>query len=278
MKLFFTTLGVLFYSISTFAQITPQASPVASFTQKIGLTDLTVTYARPSKNGRAIFGALLPYGEVWRTGANENSTLTTSDALIFGKDTLKAGKYAIFTVPNKETWDLIFYKKTDNWGTPEEWKESDVALRVTSKPVLLNDIVESLTLQFENLTTTGASLTLAWDNVKVAFPFQVPTDAKVMANIQKTMAGPDANALNGSALYYLTTKRDLNQALAWSTKACELKPEAFWMLRTKSLIQAELGKKKEAIETAKAGLELAKKAGNSAYTTMFEESLKSWSK
>lgn len=273
-----TTVALAITTIVSYGQLAPQASPVSKIEQRVGLTDIQVTYSRPSKNDRVIFGGLLPYGEVWRTGANENSKLTTSDVMIFGKDTLKAGTYAIYTIPNKDAWDLIFYTDYSNWGTPEKWDDSKVALKVKSAVKTLNEAVESLTIDFQNFETTGADLIIKWDNVQVSFPFQVPTDAKVMANIQKTMAGPSARDYNSAAQYYLNNKKDLKQALAWSTKACELNPEAFYMFRTKSLIQAELGDKKGAIDSAKKGLELAKKANNTAYISMFEESLKNWGK
>ena len=260
------------------AQITPQPSPLAKIEQKIGLTDVSVVYSRPSKKDRVVFGDLVPFGEYWRTGANENTKITTTDAMIFGKDTLKAGTYALFTKPGKESWEVYFYKDYSNWGTPEEWKESNVAVKVVTRSIALMSPVESFTISIDNVEMGGAKLGISWDKTSVSVPFTVPTDSKVVANIKKTMAGPTANDYNSSAQYYLTAKKDLKQALDWSVKATELRPDAFWMFRTKSLIQAELNDKTGAIASAKTGLALAEKAQNPDYVKMFNDSIKEWSK
>lgn len=265
-------------TFSAVGQIAPQASPLSKVEQRVGLSDITLNYSRPSKNNRDIFGGLIAFDEIWRTGANENSKLTTTDALIFGKDTLKAGTYAIYTKPGKNSWDIYFYKDATNWGTPDTWKEELVAVHITSKVISLKDVVETLTISFDQLTTTGAILSISWDKTRVEVPFSVPTDAKVQANIKKIMAGPSANDLNGAAWYYYQNKLDLKQALEWSTKACALRPDAYWMLKTKAFIQAELGDKQAAIETAKLGLVGATKANNSDYINLFEQAIKDWSK
>jgi tetratricopeptide (TPR) repeat protein len=280
MKQLFTTviLAIGFSTLSN-AQLAPQPSPSGKLEQRVGLTDVTIQYSRPSKKNRVVFGDVVPFGEVWRTGANENTKFTNSDVLIFGKDSLKPGTYALYTKPTKESWDLIFYTDTENWGTPEKWDDSKVALKVSSKPMMLKDAVETFTISIDGLeSVNGATLTLKWDQTGVAFPFSVPTDSKVMANINKVMAGPSANDYAGAASYYLENKKDLKKALEWATKATDMEPEAFWIFRTKSLIQAELGDKKGAIESAKKGLALAEKASYAPYVKMFNESLKEWGK
>jgi len=278
-QLFTTVILAIGFSAFSNAQIAPQPSPMGKLEQTVGLTDVTIQYSRPSKKNRVIFGDVVPFGEVWRTGANENTKFTNSDVLIFGKDSLKPGTYALYTKPTKESWDLIFYTDTENWGTPEKWDDKKVALKVSSKPMMLKDAVESFTISIDGLeSVNGATLTLKWDQTGVAFPFAVPTDAKVTANINKTLAGPSANDYISAASYYLESKKDLKKALEWATKASELNPEAFWIFRTKSLIQAELGDKKGAIESAKKGLALSEKTKYDNYTKMFNESLKEWSK
>jgi hypothetical protein len=280
MKQLFTTaiLAIGFGTLSN-AQLAPQPSPSGKLEQTVGLTDLTIQYSRPSKKGRVIFGDVVPFGEVWRTGANKNTTFTNSDPVIFGKDTLKPGTYALFTKPTKESWDLFFYTSTDNWGTPDNWDDKKVALKVSAKPTALKEVVETFTISIDGLeSVNGGTLTLKWDQTAVAFPFTVPTDAKVMANIKTTMRGPSANDYIEAANYYLDHKKDLKQALEWATKASEMNPEAFWIFRTKSLIQAELGDKKGAIESAKKGLALSEKTKYDNYTKMFNDSIKEWSK
>lgn len=280
MKQLFTTaiLAIGFSTLSN-AQLAPQPSPSGKLEQTVGLTDLTIQYSRPSKKGRVIFGDVVPFGEVWRTGANQNTTFTNSDPVIFGKDTLKPGTYALFTKPTKESWDLFFYTSTDNWGTPDNWDDKKVALKVSAKPTALKEVVETFTISIDGLeSVNGGTLALKWDQTAVAFPFTVPTDAKVMANIKTTMKGPSANDYIEAANYYLDNKKDLKQALEWATKASDMNPEAFWIFRTKSLIQAELGDKKGAIESAKKGLALSEKTKYDNYTKMFNDSIKEWSK
>jgi tetratricopeptide (TPR) repeat protein len=280
MKHLFST-AILAFGLSTVgnAQLAPQPSPLGKLEQTIGLTDLSVQYSRPSKKGRVVFGNVVPFGEIWRTGANENTKFTNSDVLIFGKDTLKPGTYALYTKPTKEAWDLIFYTDVTNWGTPEVWDDKKVALKVNAKVSPLKDAVETFTISIDGLeSVNGGALTLKWEQTAVSFPFAVATDSKVMANINKVMAGPSADDYFGAATYYFENKKDLKKALEWASKAADLEPEAFWILRTKSQIQAELGDKKGAIETAKKGLALAEKTKYDNYTKMFNESLKEWSK
>jgi len=268
-----------FSSVSNAQLETPQPSPLSKLEQRVGLTDVTIHYSRPSKKGRAIFGDIVPFGQVWRTGANENTKFTNSDILIFGKDTLKPGTYALFTKPTKESWDLFFYTDVTNWGTPAIWDDKKVALKVSSKATALKDAVETFTISIDGLqSVNGATLTLKWDQTAVAFPFSVITESKVMASIEKVMAGPSSDDYFSAANYYLENKKDLKKALEWATKAADSDPDAFWALRTKSLIQAELGDKKGAIESAKKGLAIAEKTKYDNYTQMFKDSLKEWSK
>lgn len=271
----------LFASTGLIAQISaPQMSPAAKIEQKVGLTDVTVEYSRPSKRDRVVFGDLVPMNELWRTGANKNTIITTSDAMIFGKDTLKAGKYSIFTKPGATEWTIYFYTDTENWGTPEEWKAENVALELKAKAQTLNDVVESFTIAIEAVSLNDAVLTIAWDKTKVAAKFAVPTKTKVNASIAKVMAGPSASDYFRAADYKYSEKEDLKLALEWINKSVEMSGgdnAPFYVLRKKSLIQAELGDKKGALETAKLSLEGSKKAGNKDYVKMNEDSIKEWS-
>lgn len=278
MKKLFVSLFSLF-CFSAIAQLqAPKASPLAKIEQRVGLSDFKVEYSRPLKNGRDIFGALLPYGEMWRAGANENTKFTCSDAIIFGKDTLKAGTYAIFIQPEKTSWDIIFYTDFSNWGTPDTWDDKKVAIKQTVPVTSLKEVVESFTISFDQVGTKEVILSFSWDKVKVALPLNVPTDEKMMAAIQKTMSGPSGADYYAAAEYYFKEKKDMTQALAWVNKAIEQRPTAFWMLRTKSLIQAELGDFKGAIETAKVSLAEAEKASYTTYVDLNKASISEWEK
>lgn len=266
--------------MSASAQIeTPQPSPAAEVKQTVGLTEVSVAYSRPSKKKRDIFGALVPYNEMWRTGANKNTMITTDKMLMFGGDTLQPGTYAIFTKPSTGAWEVYFYTDTENWGTPENWDDEKVAAKVSGLTSSLNDVTESFTIGFENLTSKGADLTMTWDKTKVSVPFKVGTVMQVMAAIDKVMNGPSANDYYGAANYYLEEKKDMNQALTWINKSIEMNggEGKFWVLRRKALIQAELGDYKAAIETAKKSKAGAEAAGYDNYIKMNEESIKEWS-
>jgi tetratricopeptide (TPR) repeat protein len=265
--------------LNSYAQITtPKSSPLAKIEQKVGLADISISYSRPGKKDRVVFGDVVPFGEIWRLGANENTKITSSDALIFGKDTLKAGTYAIFTKPNKDSWEVYFYTETTNWGTPEKWDNQKVALKMTTPVIALNDVVENLTISFDNLQNSGATLQISWDKTRVNIPFTLNTKDKVLASIKKTMDGPSANDYHQAANFYFQEKLDLKQALTWSTKAVELRPEAYWMSRLMAQLQAANGDYKGAIETAKKSIAAAEKDGDNNYVKMNKTSIEEWSK
>jgi hypothetical protein len=269
--------GTLF---SANAQVTtPELSPSAKTEQKVGLTDIQIEYSRPSSRGRKVFGEVVPFDVLWRTGANKNALFTSSDALVFGNDTLKAGTYALYTLPSAESWDVIFYTDTENWGTPEVLEDEKIALRLKSTVIMNPTNVETFTISIDGLNNDGARLNFTWENTRVGVDFNVPTKTKVMNSITKTMAGPSANDYHDAAKYYLGDKKELKQALVWANKAIEIRGEdAFWMLRTKSLIQAEMGDTKGAITTARKSLASAEKAKNNSYIDMNKASLAEWNK
>lgn len=275
---------IIFFSfalivLNSYAQITtPKASPLSKIEQKVGLADISISYSRPGKKDRVIFGDVVPFGEIWRFGANENTKITSSESLIFGKDTLKAGTYAIFTKPNKDNWEIYFYTETTNWGTPEKWDDQKVALKMTTSVISLNDVVENLTISFDNLQNSGAVLQFSWDKTRVNIPFTLNTKDKVLTSIKKTMDGPTANDYHQAANFYFQEKLDLKQALVWSTKAVELRPEAYWMSRLMAQLQAANGDYKGAIETAKKSIVAAEKDGDNNYVKMNKVSIEEWSK
>ncbi len=257
---------------------TPALSPLAKLEQTVGLTVINIEYSRPSARGRAVFPEVVAYDEIWRTGANKNSMITISDALIFGKDTLKTGSYSIFTKPSKKNWTVYFYKTTDNWGNPEKWEESNIALQVAADVTSIPK-TETFTISVDQVGIDGATLAFAWDVVGVQIPFKVLTDSRVEESIKKTLAGPTANDYYRSADYYYNSKKDMKTALEWINKALAMQTNApYWQLRRKSQIQAELKDYKGATETAKLSLEKAKAEGNDDYIKMNEASIAEWSK
>ncbi|WGD34825.1 DUF2911 domain-containing protein [Olleya sp. YS] len=279
MKKLMTLIMVLTVSLAVNAQVeAPAPSPFQKMEQKVGLTDMTVEYSRPSMKGRKIFGDLVPYGKLWRTGANKNTIITFSDDVMIGGKEVKAGSYAVFTTPNESSWDVVFYSDTENWGTPQKWDDSKVAAKVTAEVYPLPMDIETFTISFDDMTNDSAMLGMMWEKAYVGVKIEVPTDKKVSASIDKVMAGPGAADYYSAAVYYLTAGKDINQAVKWIDMAVEMTKNQprFWYLRQQSLIHAKAGDKKGAIKAAKASLAGAEKAGNADYVKMNKDSLKEW--
>lgn len=274
-------LACLAAGVTGFAQIkTPQPSPLGSFSQSVGLIKVDVEYSRPSSKGRKVFGGLVPYGEMWRTGANASTKVTFSDNVQVNYMALDKGTYALYATPGEKEWTIIFYKNTSFWGVPDakSFKEEDVAARFKVPVKNLADKVETFTIGIGNLANDSADLEISWENVKVVVPIKVDTDSKVMADIKSTMAGPKANDYYSAARYYFEEGKDMKQALEWVNKNLEMAGEKFWVLRLKANIQAKLGQYKDAIATANRSTELAKADGNTDYPRMNEESIAEWKK
>lgn len=257
---------------------TPQPSPFTKIEQKVGLTDVTLEYSRPSMKGRKIFGDLVPYGKMWRAGANKNTIVTFSDDVTVDGNTLKAGSYAIFIVPDKESWTVMFYSDTENWGTPAKWDDSKVAAKASAKVYDMPMDVETWTIGFDDLTNNSVNIGFIWEKTYAAVTVKVPTEEKVSASIKNVMSGPSAGDYYSAAVYNLSEGKDLEQAMKWIDKAVEMTKDQprFWFLRQQSLIHAANGDKKGAIDAAKKSLEGAKAAGNDDYVKMNKDSLKEW--
>ncbi|MGB0879620.1 MAG: DUF2911 domain-containing protein [Polaribacter sp.] len=259
--------------------IAPQPSPFSKVEQKVGLTDVVLEYSRPGVKGRTVFGDLVPFGKVWRTGANARTKVTFSTDITIDGNVLKKGTYAIFTKPEKDSWDVYFYTDYKGGGAPKDWDDTKVAAQVRVTVQAMPMKIETFTMTFDDLTNNSAVLGILWENAYVGVPFSVPTDKAVMASIDEVMKGsPDSNAYYSAAVYYKSENKDINQALTWIDKAIEMTSEdpKFWMVRQQSLIHAKAGKVETAIAAAKKSLELAEKAGNDDYIKMNKASLKEW--
>lgn len=280
MKKILIVLSLIISQFAVEAQVkTPQSSPKSTLNQVVGLTDVEIVYSRPSARGRAVFGNLVPFGKLWRTGANENSTVSFSEDVIIDGKTLKKGKYALYTIPNIQSWEVIFYSTTDNWGTPKEFNEANVALRTTVKDEALPKTVETFTIGINGIDANFGFLEIYWENSYVALKFEVPTQKIAIASIEKTLAGPSAGDYYAAAQYYYQSNGDVNTARTYVDRSIELtKDVPFYYLRLKSLIQAKQGDKKGAIETAKLSLVASEAAGNQDYVNMNKDSIAEWSK
>jgi len=265
-------------SLSVNAQIkSPQPSTSQTVTQTVGLTNIELSYSRPSMRERNIFGELVPYGKMWRTGANKNTTITFDKDVIIGSKEVKAGTYAIFTKPNAQSWEVYFYSDTSNWGTPAAWENEKVVASIKANVVAMPMEVETFTISFDAITNDSATLGFRWDHTYVAVPISFFTDTQVTKSIESVMSGPNAGDYYTAAVYYLNANKDIKKAKNWIDKAIEMRENpAFWYYRQQSLIYAKSGDKNGAIKAAKKSLALAKEAGNEDYVALNTKSLKAW--
>lgn len=274
-------IAFMLISSASWAQIkTPQPSPLGKVTQTIGLTDVTITYSRPSVKGRTIFGDLVQYDKRWRTGANATTKINFSDEVTVEGTKIPAGEYVLLTIPGKDEWTIIINKnlKLSGDGGKEYKTEEDVA-NFKVKPTKLSDKVETFTINFTDLTMNAANIELAWENTSVKFKVIGEVDTKVMAEIQEKMAAAEATSTSyyQAARYYFENNKDKKKALEWINKAIEKDKEPkYWMVHVQAKIQAANGDYKKAIETAKRSSELAKAAENPEYVAMNEKLISEW--
>ncbi|MBX3102882.1 MAG: DUF2911 domain-containing protein [Bacteroidetes bacterium] len=247
----------------------PQLSSEQSVTQGLGLSKVHLKYARPSVRGRVIFGGLIPYGEVWRTGANAATSLTFDhDVMVQGKP-LKAGTYALFTIPDAKEWTIIFNNTTEQWGS-YKYNPADDILRFTVKVQSLPAHQETFTISFEEVETFTANLRISWEKTAVSFPITIDQQAEFEASLLQAM-----NAAEGkkpyfrAAMYYYNAGKDKKRALEWINQAEKESPELYHIKYWKSTMLLENNDKAGAKATALAGLKLAEDAKATEYIRNF---------
>lgn len=280
-KLIISASFLMIGMISNAQVVTPKSSPNADVEQVIGLTQVDVNYARPAKKGRLVYGDLVPFGKVWRTGANASTTVEFSDDVIIGGKTLPKGKYALYTLPKADAWEIYFYSETSNWGLPEKWDDSKVVVKTTSSPVALTSDVENFTIDVNPLDANNGEIVMKWEKTAIPVKFSVPTHQKAMASIKSTLNNEaKASDYYAAGQYLFQATDDTKLALEYVNKSIEMQDgkAPFYVLRQKSLIQAKLGDKKGAIETAKLSLSESEKANNADYVKMNRDSINQWSK
>lgn len=274
------SLSLLLLSLTFgLAQVqTPQPSPAAKIIQTVGLTEFTIKYSRPAMRGRAIMGNLVPYGEIWRTGANRNTIIDFADPITIKSTTIPAGSYALYVRPSAQMWEVFFYTDTDNWGLPQSWDTQKVAASFEFPVTALEDDVTSFTIALTNLANNGGHLEITWERSQIAIPFTVPTAEKATTSIKQTLAGhPKASDFYSAASYYFLEGKDLEKAKGWIAKAIALENDKYWMYRQQSLILHALGEVDAAIEAAKKSMTLAEKANNPDYVRFNKAAIAEWS-
>lgn len=249
---------------------TPAGSPLQTIKQTFALSDITVEYCRPSAKGRVVFGDVVPFGKIWRTGANGSTKITFGDDVTIEGKALKAGTYALYTLPNKDSWDIMFYNDTKLGGNVSEYKTENEVLRIKAMPKSTSDKTETFTIEFANITPTSVNIDLVWEKIRVGFTVKTEIDAKIMANIETVMT-TDARPYYQSASYYYENNKDLSKALNWVTQATEMNPKAYWIWGLKAKIHAKMNDKKGALTAAQQTLTLAQAEEDGAYIKIAEK-------
>lgn len=276
-KIFITAFAVstlLFAEAQTLT--TPQSSTTQTIKQNFGLSFIELTYSRPGVKERKIFGDLVPFGKLWRTGANTANIITFGDTVFINGTKIAPGKYGLFSIPDKNIWALIVSKQL-NVTSPEAYKQDQDVVKVDVKPMNLNEKMETLTMQFANINPGSCDLQILWDNTDVSLPITTDTEGKMKVQIDQMMK-MDNRPYYNTAVYYINNGKDLNQALTWLNKAIELEPDVLRNHYQRANVLAKMGKKEEAKTAAKKGIEMARAQKNDNFVKMNETLLEEMNK
>lgn len=227
----------------------PAASPTQTVKQAFGISEITIEYSRPGVKGRVVFGEVVPFGKIWRTGANSTTKITFGDDVKIEGVDVKAGTYGFYTIPNADSWEIMLYKDLTLGGNVANYKTENEVIRVKVKPTVLANKVETFTMGLSDITSTTANIELTWENTKVAISVVTEIDSKIMKTIESTIV-QDTRPFYQAASYYYENNKDLKQALEWTEKAIVANPKAYWVILLKAKIQLKLNDKKGAIATA----------------------------
>lgn len=266
MKKFFIAIGLAFLCGSVYSQQLniPKPSPTQKIEQEFGTSKIIIEYSRPGVKGREIFGGLLPYDSLWRTGANSSTKIYFGEEVTLEGNKLPMGMYALYTIPQKSSWTIIISKDTSLWGSDGYKKENDIArFKVNAQSIPFS--LETFTIDVANMKPNSCDIDLLWDKTFVRMHVTADIDTKIMAQIDAAMKG-DKPPYGQAANYYFENGKDLSKAHAWINKAIETRPEAYWLMVTKAKIEMKMGKNEDAILTAQKAKELSLKDNNSDYS------------
>jgi len=269
-KIFIGAFALLTISMVDAQQLnTPQPSPTTNVKQNFALSSIELSYSRPGVKGRKIFGDLVPFGKVWRTGANSATTITFGEDVTVGGKKVKAGKYGLLTIPGENEWIFIITNQTDV-TSPAAYKQDQDVVRITSQPQTLPFSVESLMISVGDIKSNECNVSVIWDNVYVGFSVTADVDGQVMKQIKDAMEA-DSRPYFNAAMYYLDNGKDLNKAVEWFDKAYAQNTDAFWVLYNKARALQKLGKKTDALAASMKSMEVAKKQKSDDYVALNEK-------
>jgi hypothetical protein len=265
-------LATTFAAFTSFGQVNmPQPSPTQTIKQNFGLGTVEVNYSRPGVKGRKIFGDVVPFDKVWRTGANGATIINFSDDVIIGGTTVKAGKYGLLSIPGKKDFTLIITKDL-TVNQPALYKQENDVVRVIAPVVKNADAVETFTVQFANVKNESCELQLTWDKTTVSLPITVDIRDRIKADIEKNLASDKPNYQTAATFYFEWLKNN-SKALSFVTKGIDQQKDAYWLFLLKARIEKELGDKVSAKASAEKCIELATTAKNSDYVRMAQEDI-----
>lgn len=234
----------------------PALSPTSKLTQEFSTSNIEISYSRPSMRGRKIFGELVAFGNVWRTGANSATKVKFGEDVTVGGQAVKAGEYALYTIPGVAEWEIILNKGVGNWGNAGYDKADDVA-RFKIAPKALDKNVQTFTINIGHITYSTCNIELMWEKTKIIIPVKANNEERLNASIDKAINNPNIPYFQ-AANYYFETDQNLDKAIVYVDKALEANPKAFWMWSLKARIAQKMGKKDDAINAANKAMEVAK--------------------
>lgn len=276
MKKILLLSAIFCYSFISGQIKTPQPSPTATITQKVGVSDISVEYSRPGAKGREIFGGLVSYGKMWRTGANKATKITFNENCVFGGAKVKKGSYSLFTIPGEKEWTVVLNKNTELWGVGEYDEENQVC-SIVAKAINTKDFTESFTIDFGTFQSFSAIMSLKWANTKIDIKIESLEAKKIEKQYLELLTkGPSANDYYNGAKFFADNTSEYEMALEWINTAVKKRPDAFWMQFHKARILKKMGNNKESILVAEGVIELAReKKDDYGYIKRSEDLIKS---
>ena len=242
----------------------PAPSPLQTLKQNFALSEITIEYSRPSARGRAVYGDVVPFGKVWRTGANGSTKITFGEDVKVEGKAVKAGTYALYSIPGKDSFTFMLYKDLKLGGDVSNYNAENELIRFAVKSSKLTEKVETFTMNVSDITATNSNIELTWENTRAAFNVTADIDASIMASIDKAI-NKDNKPYFQAASYYYDNNKDLKVALEWVNKASEQNPKAYWVVLLKAKIELKLKDKAAAKASAEKVIEMAKADKDDAY-------------